>query len=188
MVKLMANIPKKEVIEEEEEIKEEEEPLFEEDEKQEVSSKDESATKYQKEIEEIEEPKPKRRTRKMSPEAQEGLKKAREQSILKRQENARKRKEKQENEIADRIAKKYINEIEDLKKKVYHYENTKPKEIIKEKEVVIKQPNINDTEKFSLDDLEIYSEMKIKKLKEMENETKRKNREMIRNKYMFNIR
>lgn len=179
MVKLMANIPKKEVIEEEE-IKEEEEPLFEEDEKQ-IEEK-------QKEIEEIEEPKPKRRTRKMSPEAQEGLKKAREQSILKRQENARKRKEKQENEIADRIAKKYINEIEDLKKKVYHYENTKPKEIIKEKEVVIKQPNINDTEKFSLDDLEIYSEMKIKKLKEMENETKRKNREMIKNKYMFNIR
>jgi len=177
MVKLMANIPKKEVIEEEE-IKEEEEPLFEEEKQEE-----------KEEIKEVEEePKPKRRTRKMSPEAQEGLKKAREQSILKRQENARKRKEKQENEIADRIAKKYINEIEDLKKKVYHYENTKPKEIIKEKEVVIKQPNINDTEKFSLDDLEIYSEMKIKKLKEMENETKRKNREMIKNKYMFNIR
>lgn len=180
MVKLMANIPKKqeEVIEEKEEEKE---PLFEEEEQ--IEEKQEEEIK-----EEVIEEKPKRRTRKMSPEAQEGLKKAREQSILKRQENARKRKEKQENEIADRIAKKYINEIEDLKKKVYHYENTKPKEIIKEKEVVIKQPNINDTEKFSLDDLEIYSEMKIKKLKEMENETKRKNREMIKNKYMFNIR
>ena len=30
--------------------------------------------------------------------------------------------------------------------------------------------------------------MKIKKLKEMENQVKIKNREMIRNKYMFNIR
>ena len=124
----------------------------------------------------------------MSPEAEEGLKKARVASILKRQENARKRKEKQENEIGNRIAKKYIDEIEQLKKKILQYENTPAKEIIKEKEVIVKTPNINDTEKFSLDDLEIYSEMKIKKLREMENETKRKNREMIRNKYLMNIR
>ena len=180
MVKLMANIPKKEeeVIEEKEEEKE---PLFEEEEQ--IEEKKEEEIK-----EEVIEEKPKRRTRKMSPEAQEGLKKARQQSLIKRQENAKKRREKQENEIADRISKKYINEIEELKKKIYHYENTKPKEIIKEKEVVYKQPNIEETEKFSIDDLELYSEMKIKKLKEMENQVKLKNREMIRNKYMFNIR
>jgi hypothetical protein len=181
MVKLMANIPKKEeeVIEEKQEEKE---PLFEEDQEEEKQEEE----KPEEEV--IEESKPKRRTRKMSPEAQEGLKRAREVSLLKRQENARKRKEKQENEIADRVSKKYINEIEELKKKIYHYENTKPKEIIKEKEVVYKQPNIEETEKFSIDDLELYSEMKIKKLKQMENEVKLKNREMIRNKYMFNIR
>ena len=180
MVKLMANIPKKEeeVIEEKEEEKE---PLFEEEEQIEEKKVEEIK-------EEVIEEKPKRRTRKMSPEAQEGLKKARQQSLIKRQENAKKRREKQENEIADRISKKYINEIEELKKKIYHYENTKPKEIIKEKEVVYKQPNIEETEKFSIDDLELYSEMKIKKLKEMENQVKLKNREMIRNKYMFNIR
>ena len=179
MVKLMANIPKKEeeVIEEKEDEKE---PLFEKEEEQ-IEEKEEEEVK-------LEEEKPKRRTRKMSPEAQEGLKKAREQSLLKRQENAKKRKEKQENEIADRISKKYINEIEELKKKVFQYENTPAKEIIKEKEVVYKHPNIEETEKFSIDDLELYSEMKLKKLKEMENQVKLKNREMIRNKYMFNIR
>ena len=178
----MANIPKKqeEVIEEKEEEKE---PLFEEDDESQIEEKKEEEIK-----EEVIEEKPKRRSRKMSPEAQEGLKKAREASLLKRQENAKKRKEKQENEIADRISKKYINEIEELKKKIYHYENTKPKEIIKEKEVVYKQPNIEETEKFSIDDLELYSEMKIKKLKEMENQVKQKNREMIRNRFMMNIR
>lgn len=174
----MATIPKKEeeVIEEKED--ESTEPIFEEE------------VKVQEEIkeEEIKEEKPKPRTRKMSPEAQEGLKKARESSLLKRQENAKKRKEKQEEEIANRISKKYINEIEELKKKVLRYENTPAKEIIKEKEVVYKQPNIEETEKFSIDDLELYSEMKIKKLKEMEIQVKQKNREMIRNKYMMNIR
>jgi hypothetical protein len=183
MVKLMANIPKKEeeVIEEKQEEKE---PLFEEEDQ--IEEKQEEEKEQEEEV--IEEPKPKRRTRKMSPEAQEGLKKAREQSLLKRQENAKKRKEKQENEIADRISKKYINEIEELKKKILQYENTPPKEIIKEKEVIVKTPNIEETEKFSIDDLELYSEMKIKKLREMENQVKEKNREMIRNRYLMNIR
>jgi hypothetical protein len=181
MTKLMPNIPKKE--EQKEEQEEKKDLIFEEEEEEEKQN-------IEIVIEPVEKPeeKPKKRSRKMTPEAQEGLKKAREQSLLKRQENARKRKEKQENEIEDKISKKYINEIDDLKKKLYQYENTPPKEIIKEKEVVIKQPNIEEVDRFSMDDLELYSEMKIKKLKEMEAETKLKNREFIKNRFMMNLR
>lgn len=179
MVKLNT-IPKKE--EEKEEQVEEKKEIFDED----NNSNEEEKPEDQEIPEEIvEKPKPKR-SRKMSPEALEGLKKARESSIQKRQQSAKDRKNKELNDIENRLSKKYTDELNSLKQRLYEYE-TKPKEVIKEV-VQIKHPNINESEKFTIDDLEIYSEMKIKKLKEQEEKMKKQKRDEVRSRYFMNYR
>jgi hypothetical protein len=155
----------------EEEIIQEKEPLFEEEIKEE-----------QEEIKE--EPVKKKRTRNMSEEAKKQLADARKKSIEKRRENAMKKKqdlEKQNNQ-------KYLDEIEMLKNQIN--ELKKPKEIIQESKAIEipKKENPVSDYRFNLDDLEFYADEKIRRINEIKNEQKKKSRQEVFNRYMYNIR
>jgi hypothetical protein len=156
----------------EEEIVEEKPPIFEEEEKEEVKE------------EVIEEPVKKKRTRNMSEDAKKQLAEARKKSIEKRKQNAIRKKE----ETEKKNNQKYLDEIEMLKNQIN--ELKKPKEIVHETkpmEIPKKENPVSDY-RFNLDDLEFYADEKIKRLNEIKQEEKRKSREQVFNKYMYNLR
>lgn len=129
-------------------------------------------------------PKTNKRTKRMTESAKKQLDDARKRSIETRKANSLKRK--QEKELENN--KKYIDEIESLRNQLEEYKNKPEKEPKIIEKVIYKEPNITESYKFSMEDLEYYANEKIKKLKEIETETKQKKRQDVINKYMWNLR
>ena len=127
------------------------------------------------------------RSRNRTDAAKKQLDDARKKSIETRKANALKRKK--EKEEKDLTNKKYIDEIDILKKQIEELKNKTPQEKIVEK-VVYKEKEIDETEnyKFSLDDLDYYATEYLKKHKEAEEQIKNKRNQDIRNKYFLNMR
>ena len=117
----------------------------------------------------------------MTEDAKKQLAAARLKSIETRKANAMKKKqEKEQNEN-----KKYIDEIDSLKRQIQELQN-KPQEKIVEK-VVYKEPEETNY-KFNLEDLEFYANEHLKKYKEIEDEVKQKRNRQVRDKYFLNLR
>ena len=180
----MARMIKKPIEKEEEpeEIQEEEtKPIFKEELTENIEQVIEEVEEEVKE--EKEEPKPKTRKKKtMTEEAKKQLAAARLKSIESRKSLAMKKKqEKEQNEN-----KKYIDEIDNLKKQIQELQNKPQQEKIVEK-VIYKEPEESNY-KFNLEDLEYYAESYMKKHKEIEDEVRQKRNRDIRNKYFLHLR
>ena len=185
----MLQIKKKEEVKEEIIEETEKEPIFENQE-----SNIETIIEPVEPV--LEETKPKRtRTRQMTPAAKEQLDNARLKSIERRKENARKKKEKEENEYREKYSKEYQDEISLLKQQLEEMRNIPKQEkviekvIYKEKEVQEKpKQNPVDNYRFNLEDLEFYSNEKIKQYELMKDKVKKNKRQDVMNRFYYNLR
>jgi len=176
----MARMIKKPIEKEEEKTEEIEEtkPIF----KEEVTENIEQVIE-EKEEEEKPVEKPKTRKKKtMTDEAKKQLSEDRMKSIESRKAIAMKKK--QEKEQNDN--KKYIDEIDQLKKQIHELQNKPQQEKIVEK-VIYKEPEESNY-RFNLEDLEFYANEHLKKYKEIEDEVKQKRNRQVRDKYFLHLR
>ena len=188
----MLQIKKKEEVKEEIIEETEKEPIFENQE-----SNIEAIIEPVEEpvsLRDVEETKTKR-SRRMTPAAKEQLDNARLKSIERRKENARKKKEKEENEYREKYSKEYQDEISLLKQQLEEMRNIPKQEkviekvIYKEKEVQEKpKQNPVDNYRFNLEDLEFYSNEKIKQYELMKDKVKKNKRQDVMNRFYYNLR
>lgn len=176
--------PKEEIIEEKEK-----EPIFENEESniQAVIEPVEETV--------VEETKPKRRTRQMTPAAKEQLDAARLKSIETRKKNAAKKKEKEEQEYREKFSKEYQDEISLLKQQLEEMKN-KPQESKVVEKVVYKEketpkPTMDDKlsqYRFNLEDLDFYAKSYHEKMSEEKNKLKKNKKQDVMNRYYYNLR